>query len=229
MGRPRTHLPIVGSCHIRYPRIFLISLLATIAVYAAACAPRPQPILIDDFESGQLSGWETQLTGSGSWYVYTDGKTPPNPATSDPTYPFNVPNPPQGKYAAVTDMDGPGTRILYKELQLDGPYQLQLTLYYVNSANLFASPDYLTSEGENLNQQFRIDLLDPSAPVDTIADQDILATIFQTAPGDPKILAPVVITFDLSPWDGQVVVLRLANTDNIDPLRVGVDNIRLVP
>lgn len=66
----------------------------------------------EDFESGTLANWRTEVNGAGGWFVYTNGKTAPQPAQSDFNVPFDVPNPPQGKFAAVTDMNGPGRRIL---------------------------------------------------------------------------------------------------------------------
>ena len=57
----------------------------------------------------------------------------------------------------------------------------------------------------------------------------MLANIFRTSPGDPDRLEPTAITFDLSPWEGQRVRIRLVNVDNRGPLRAGVDDIRLEP
>jgi hypothetical protein len=79
------------------------------------------------------------------------------------------------------------------------------------------------------NQQYRIDLVGTSAPIDSLAKGDVLANIFHTSPGDPGRRQPTVITSDLSPWEGQTVRIRLANVDNQGPLRAGVDDIRLEP
>ena len=59
------------------------------------------------------------------------------------------------------------------------------------------------------DQQYRIDLVTPTAPVASLAKNDVLAKIFQTRPGDPNRKQPTEITFDLSPWQGQTVRLRL--------------------
>jgi hypothetical protein len=149
--------------------------------------------------------------------------------------PFNVPDPPQGKFAAVTDMRGPGTRILYRDLRLDGRYVLQMSIFYINGvdgfsgyASSFASPKTLSVDA-GPNQQFRIDLLAPAAPVDSVADEDIRATIFQTSSSDRTRTRPTPISFDLSRWNGQTVRLRFASVDNQRPMRVGVDDIRLAP
>jgi CubicO group peptidase (beta-lactamase class C family) len=183
---------------------------------------------MEDFESGALAGWQAVGSGSGAWFVYSDGQKAPDPAQSDPNAPFHVPDPPHGGFAAVTDMNGPGTRILYRDVGLDGRSTLHLTVFYEGSAS-FSSPDTLAYDSAEPNQQFRIDLIDPSAPIDSVADGDVLVNIFRTSPADPPSLAPTAVSVDLSPWAGQTVRLRLAQTDNQGPLRGGVDNIRFEP
>ena len=49
-----------------------------------------------------------EVSGSGGWYAYSNGKTPPQPAESDPNIPFAVFDPPQGK--SVTDQGMAATR-----------------------------------------------------------------------------------------------------------------------
>jgi D-alanyl-D-alanine carboxypeptidase len=213
----------------------LVDFVAVRLPVPAAPQSARKPIVVDDFESGSLTGWSLERRGSGGWFVYSNGRQAPDPAQSDPNAPFNVPNPPQGKFAAVTDMNGPGTRIMYRDLKLDGRYALHMTVFHINGVDglsgysgTFASPKTLSIEGAP-NQQFRIDLLDPSAPIDSVADADIRATVFQTTPGDRARTRPTAITFDLSRWDGQTVRLRFACVDNQGPMRAGVDDIQLVP
>ena len=95
----------------------------------AACTAQPTTVLMDDFESGSLAHWQAVGGGAGGWFVYSDGDKAPDPAHSDPNVPFNLPRPPQGTFAAVTDMNGPGTRILYRDLRLDGQFRIDLTVY----------------------------------------------------------------------------------------------------
>jgi hypothetical protein len=179
-----------------------------------------------NFERGNLTGWHTRSRGSGAWYVYRDGTKPPNPAETDPHVAFNVPQPPEGRYAAVTDMTAPGARILYRDVRLDGPVKLTFTLFYDNAAE-FASPSSLDFDGCEANQQFRVEVMNPAAPADSTAAKDVLATVFQTAPGDPQRLDPKAMTFDLSQWAGERVRIRFAQVDNRGPLRAGVDDVRL--
>ena len=186
---------------------------------------QPSTFVVDDFESGAIDDWQAVGSGSGGWFVYSDGQEAPDPDQSDPNVPFDVPDPPQGKFAAVTDMSSPGTRILYRDVKLDGRYRLHLAAFYAGSAP-FSSPDTLAHDAD-ANQQFRIDLIRPSAPIDSMAKDDVLVNVFRTSPSDSTTREPAEVSVDLSRWAGQTVRLRLAQTDNRGPLRVGVDDIRL--
>ena len=202
----------------------LVALVALSSVLVG-CQARPSTIVVEDFESGAITGWQAVGVGSGGWFVYADGHKAPDPAQSDPNAPFDVPDPPQGRFAAVTDVNGPGTRILYRDLRLKGRFSLQLSVFYTGTGP-FSSPATLAYDTPEANQQFRIDLLRPSAPIDSVAKGDVLVNVFHTSPGDPARRQPTEAHMDVSAWAGQTVRLRLATTDNQGPLRVGVDNIR---
>jgi hypothetical protein len=94
--------------------------------------PVPASRASDDFESGTLEGWRVDQRGSGGWFVHSDSKVSPNPARTDSAFPFDVPAPPQGKFAAVTEQNAPGRFILYRDVTLDGRYRLHLNVFYVN-------------------------------------------------------------------------------------------------
>ena len=189
------------------------------------CRAQPRTTVVDDFESGAMTGWRAVGGGSGGWFVYSNGHKAPDPAQSDPNVPFDVPDPPQGRFAAVTDMNGPGTHILYRDLRLDGRFTLQVTVFYENTGPL-SSPATLAHDAPEANQQFRIDLVDPSAPIDSVAKGDVLVNLFHTSPGDAAFRQPTDVSVNVSAWAGRTVRLRLAGTDNQGPLRAGVDNIR---
>jgi CubicO group peptidase (beta-lactamase class C family) len=95
-----------------------------------------------------------------------------------------------------------------------------------HAQHVHGAVDYHAAEA---NEQFRIDLIAPTAPIDSVADTDVLTTIFATSPTDPVEQHPTEVSTDLSAWQGQTVRLRLAQTDNRGPLRAAVDNIRLQP
>lgn len=124
-------------------------------------------------------------------------------------------------------MSAPGSRILYRDVRLGEPMRLKLTVFYDNHAGEFAALAHLRHDRCEPNQQFRVDLMDPAAPVDSLASEHVLATIFRTPPGAPPRLDPKIIRFDLSRWAGDQVRIRLAQVDNQGPLRAGVDDVRL--
>lgn len=180
-----------------------------------------------DFERGDFSGWRTLAFESGAWHVYAHGTSPPDPDDTNDHVVFDVPAPPQGDFAAVTDMRFQGARILHRKLRIEGASTLRMTLFYESAGGAFSSPaslDYYTGAP---NKQFRVELLDPDVPVTSMKPGDRLATIFRTMPGDPASLRPRAVTFDLSPWAGQIVRLRFAQVDNRGPLRAGVDDVRV--
>jgi Beta-lactamase len=224
---PSQHLGALRGVKGRRSAVAAAALAVFVALSSVlvACQARPRTMVMDDFESGAITGWQAVGGGSGGWFVYSDGHKAPDLAQSDPNVPFDVPDPPQGKFAAVTDMSGPGTRILYRDLRLEGRFSLQLSVFYAG-AGPFSSPASLAHDTPEPNQQFRIDLLRPSAPIDSVAKGDVLVNVFHTSPGDPARRPPTEARMDVSAWAGQTVRLRLATTDNQGPLRVGVDNIR---
>ena len=206
---------------------------AALTLTLTACGHHPKGavreehgmFVMDDFEAGSLTGWKQVGAGAGGWFIYSDSSRAPDPAGSDPSVPFDVPDPPQGRLAAVSDMNGPGTRVLYRDVRLDGRLRLHLTAFYAGGGGL-SSPRTLAYDEPGANQQFRIDLVAPSAPIDSVADRDVLMNIFKTSPGDPDRREPSSLSVDLSRWAGRTVRLRLAVTDNAGPLRAGVDDIR---
>jgi D-alanyl-D-alanine carboxypeptidase len=206
---------------------------AALGLSLTACGHHPKSavrrdggmFVMDDFESGALTGWRTVGGGSGGWFIYANGSKAPDPARSDPNVRFDLPDPPQGRFAAVSDTNGPGTRILYRDVKLDGRLRLHLKAFYAGVGGL-SSPRNLAYDDAGTNEQFRIDLVAPSAPIDSVARGDVLLNIFATSAGDPDRREPTAVSADLSRWAGRTVRLRLAVTDNAGPLRAGVDGIR---
>ena len=189
-----------------------------------ATEAQPATVVVGDFESGSLEGWRAVGGGAGGWLVYTDGQKAPDPARSDPNMPFNVADPPRGKFAVVSDMNGPGTQILFRDVRLDGRFRLDMIVFYFGSVP-FSTPGTLAFDAPEPNQQFRIDLVRPSAPIDSLEKADVLASLFRTSTDDLPALQPASLSFDVSRLAGQTVRLRLAVADNGGPLRAGVDEI----
>jgi hypothetical protein len=170
-----------------------------------------------DFETGTLSGWQTSNTTLGEWLVYTGTNVEV----------FTVPAPPQGTHAAVTVQQEESRQILYQDVTLPpggSVNQLSLFAYYVSQDSIF-SPDTLSIDVPN--QQYRIDVMKPGAPIDSVAPGDILATVFRTVTGDPQELGPTIKTTDLSAFAGQTVRLRFAVAVTDNELNAGVDAVSI--
>ena len=209
-------------------------IVARLPLASAATAPRLATV-VDDFESGTLAGWTLERRGNGNWFTYRDGRQAPDPKQSNAFVPFNMPNPPQGRFAAVSDAMGPALKLMYRDIKLEAPVMLELTVFYVNGTDglsgysvPFTAPRTLAINA-GPNQQFRVDVLAPTAAADSMADADLRATVFETRPDAPSRRGPTPIRYDLSPWAGQTVRLRIATADNQAPLRAGIDNVRLIP
>jgi hypothetical protein len=181
------------------------------------------------FETGTFSGWTVvnQAGGNGSWYVYSNASSlPPGLCSS-----FFAPPapPPEGTYAATTDMSAPGSHVLYQDVALEpnAKHTLSFILYYQSRA-AFVSPSPPSLDYTVLpNQQYRVDVMKPSADPFSVAASDVLETLFQTTPSSPVTLSPTTMTFDLSRFAGQTVRLRFAAVETQQCLLASVDDVRV--
>ena len=168
-----------------------------------------------DFETGSLSPWQQTNSPDGFWEAYT--------GTSAPPFMGTVPIPPQGSHAAITVQNDVSTQFLYQDIKLPpggSVNQLSLLAYYQTSAG-FLSPENLSTA--NPNQQYRIDVIKPSAPIDSVASGDVLLNILRTRTGDPLTLPATQKVADLTPFAGQTVRLRFAVVVTNNELNGGVD------
>lgn len=193
------------------------------------------------FETGNFSGgWKVKDPGGGNWYVY-DGRSvvePPGPrGLGGPQFY----RPPRGRYAAAAYQFGPGLNILHRRLRLkEGEAnKLSFLLAWDNNGGQFVTPDNfdfddggaargMVGPPENPNQQFRIDILKPNAPVDTLRDRQILATLFKVRPNTQDRRRYKKERFNLTALglDG-TVRFRVAEVDNQGELPVGIDAVKL--
>jgi hypothetical protein len=176
-----------------------------------------------DFETGTFSGWHEDYVepGIGHWFNYT--------GNISPIEHFPISAPPQGTHAAITDQAEVSRQILYQDLTLPSGgsvYQLSLFAYYSGNgigggAGPFVSPDTLNLTEEN--EQYRIDLMKPSAPVDSVSPGDVLRNLLRTTGTSPDPLSPTQLTADLAPYAGQTVRIRFAVAVTDHTLNAGLD------
>jgi hypothetical protein len=209
----------------------LVALTSIAAALLLIPATSPAATVVNgDFEAGTLSGWQTyNSTEFGEWFAYT-GSHPPL-QKKEGFFP-----PPQGNWAAVDNERRENTAILYRDIALE-PYwahQLTMTLYYHSYAPIFVptpntlalfGPQVVPIEGEPIptQQQVRVDVVKPTAPIESLDPGDILTTLFANKTGDPETMPPTQMSADLTPFAGQTVRLRIANAVNDGFFNTGVD------
>ncbi len=192
---------------------------------AARQSPKPSPLVNGSFElnggvgNNVFTGWTVvDLAGSsGSWFVQTGDASPLNG--------FQVEPPTDAAFAAMTDQFGPGSHILYQDVLIPskGSAFLSFDLFLNNLAGQFATPNTLSPD-EFPNQQFRVDILNPNAPVADVG-AGVLLLVYRTEPGALASSGYRTITVSLQQFRGQVVRIRFAEVDNQSFFQVGVDRV----
>lgn len=190
--------------------------------FVVACGGDDVQHLVENggFESGDFTTWTVSNAGNGG-FVVTDDTIVQSTAVTG----AGVPLPPEGTYAAVTDMSAAGTRILYQDIDIPNGAQatFRATIYVENLAGDYViAPTVGLDYTSEANQQVRVDVMDPAAAVADVG-AGVLLNIFQTQPGDSLILPPRQITADLSAFAGQTVRIRFAEVDNQNFQHFGVD------
>lgn len=201
-----------------------LSICVAMLLFSAALLPAAASaatVVNGDFESGNLSGWHTShVTELGDWYAYR-GTEPPKGSQSAVK---SVEAPPQGRFAAITDQIDPDVLTLWQDVALEpeATHTLGITAYYQSQLPLATpSPNVLSVDeallGHQPNEQFRIDVMKPTAPLDSLDPNEILATVFATGTGSPQRMKPTRFSADLSPFAGQTVRIRVVVVNQFDP------------
>jgi hypothetical protein len=204
---------------------YVVVLLAGGALLPSGAAAAS--VVNGDFETGNLSGWHVQReTEAGDWFAYR-GTEAPYGGSGQRAGAAPVEAPPQGRFAAISDEINPDSVILWQDVALEpnARHTLDLIAYYQSELPLATpSPDSLSvleeAIGKQTNEQFRIDVIKPTAPLSTVNPEDILATIFKTETGSPRTMKPTRFSADLTPFAGQTVRIRAAVCARPDPERV---------
>jgi hypothetical protein len=179
-----------------------------------------------------------RATTFGNWFAYKGASEPILEVRSTPGKPPTQPiqPAPQGTYAAIADQLSADTVILTQDVALEpaSTHFLSLLAFYTSYAPIAVPvPDTLSVDGAQLggqaNQQFRIDVIKPGAPLESVDPADILATVFRTLPGAPKQMGPTQRTAELSAFAGQTVRLRIAVAASSEVLAAGIDSVAITP
>jgi hypothetical protein len=210
----------------------LTALALVLAAIVLAAPAHAETVVNGGFELGNLSGWHvSQATSLGDWFAYQGTAAPIGHHRDAPP----VQAPPQGNHAAIADEADPDTLILYQDLQLEpgSSYQLRLLAYYDSYAPIAVPrPDTLSVDeavlGPHPNQQFRIDVVKPDAPLDSLSPEAILATLFKTGLAAPTSMKPKQFSANLAPFAGQTVRLRIATAMSEEVFNAGVDAVELI-
>ena len=138
-----------------------------------------------NFAGGSLMGWtvQTQSPNNGHWVTYPGNTLPLSSNT------FFLP--PEGGYAAAFDQTGNASSVMYQDVAIPaGKAILSFTYYYRNYNGIdIPNPDTL-DDTVIPNQQFRFDIMNPSADPFSVAPGDVVLNLVQLAPGDPTALIP---------------------------------------
>jgi hypothetical protein len=214
----------------RVLRHFSLAALLLAAVLLGVAASASAAIVANgDFEAGSLEGWThaEQPGGEGAWFAYSRTQEKGGLLTPGP--------PPSGEWAAgvSNSLPTPETSYLYQNVTLPPASSDRLSMYLYYSAfapisvptpnSLFTSESPLAPP----NQQVRVDVLRPNAPLESLSPNDVLATVYASKPGDPEVLEPTVLSADLSALAGQTVRLRIAVAVQDGPMEVGVDGVTI--
>lgn len=219
--------------------------------HRGAPGPGDEAVPNGGFETGDFEGWtvQNQMGSLGDWFVHSGATSPlsctglgpvpegRNGATTEPCGRFGPapgvarvnPSAPRGASGRCREApDGPGTHILYRDIALAPgmTHELSFFVYYRNESGRFAPAETLDFAG-GPNQQYRVDVLNPTANPFSVEPGDVLATLFRTKPGDPPALRPTLQIFDLSSFAGSTIRLRFAEVDNLSMFQAGVDAVAI--
>ena len=184
-----------------------------------------------DFETGDLTGWQTLVEGSAIPVSIESGTVTTEAGTINPS--------PDGSYMVFTSQSGPGRSFLWQEFtpriwQVTDPNPNAFNIYFDiainNGATAYYTPDPMSLDYTgDPNQQARIDILKPGASITTVDPNDIIVELFQTQPGDPLTQdwqrVTKDVTSEMAAYVDQTLTLRLVQVDNQLFFNLALDNV----
>ena len=202
-----------------YAKWFSGALVAAMAAtVASGCGdssgPTLQLVQNGGFETGDLTAWNVDNLGSGAFIVLSD--------TVGNGLADTILAPPDSTFAAVSIQSNPGSHVLYQDIFLpaNARVRFQATVYVLSMAAFVDAGGLVHTAGAN--QQFRVDIVSPGAPLRDVG-AGVLLAVYRTMPGDTVASGYIHLTADLTPFAGQTVRLRFVEVDNMDYLHAGVD------
>lgn len=203
----------------------ICALCATVAALGTATAAAA-PIKNGSFERGDFSGWEVREFGPGQWNLL---------CAIPRGFSFSVP--PAGLCAAITAQDNPSVQVLSQVVRLreDRRHRLSYQMAWNNEAaaprgpapppNGFITPNSL--QLSQPNQQFRVDVMKPGAPIRSTDGDDVLMRIARPTPDDPPDSDWARTAANLTRFGGERIRLRFAVAVTEEELHLGVDAVKI--
>jgi len=199
--------------------LVVASIGAAVLAFAAVAGAKSTggtPLSNGGFEMGNLDGWGVAADGAAEWFASDKRITP---ITGLGWY-----GPADKEYAAVSDQDDPGGTVLYRYIQVGKGSRLEMYVYYKTRTSTFCDAGTLHATG--CNQQFRIDIMDPSADPFSENPADVLMTVFHTKSNSPKNMNPKRIKVKLTGISG-TVMLRIGVVGTEAVFNASVDDISI--
>jgi hypothetical protein len=194
-----------------------------------------------NFESGDLEGWDVDSFALGGWFEY-EGELSPLRRGSE----FGalrrgltpLPAPPQGQFGAASQQASPSAAFLSQVVKLERRmrHKLKFKLAYRNfntgaprgGIPGFHTPNHFRfGKAAAPNQQFRMDVMKPDAPINSAKAKHILERVYITERGDPNSRNYRTVKEDLTQHAGEKVRLRFGFVVTEAPLNVGVDAVKI--
>ena len=190
--------------------VVAISLVAVSAAFAASPLENP------GFETGDLSSWNADSGGSGSWGTTTTGAA--GVGTTNAPW--------EGSFSALWDMSGPSGGVLSQTFTVPESETLSFAFAYDNQAGAWAQDvDPYGLEGSS-NQWLRIDVLESGADPGSLDADDIVATAFDSQSGEhPFSQGWENVTVPLAGHAGDTLIFRVATVNTLFYMPVWLDGV----